>query len=255
MLPLALLCFRIILLCVHFLYSCFLWLISWRALLSQFWTPYKPLSFAAWQKFPSHVAVAFPSELVTAELLALFIGCCVENGVTELTLFDAEGKAKAMPDAALASHPNVLCFKPNFTRGIDVSNLGSRSLQAQNAPRSRGYSSRCHITLLSGVDAMQPLIDSLILPYSSSHPLCAPVVSPDQLQPTCSIKSEIFLSYLESSSSHPDLLLTVGPNHCLYGFPSWLLRTAELGHLVTPSTFSIKAALVRYASSEQRLGK
>lgn len=110
-----------------------------------------------------------------------------------------------------------------------------------------------HVSILSFEDAGKPVIEAAI----------ARSTQKEQEEPSDIFSSQHrlrkhIMATNKVCQSEPRLLLKVGQSLSLDGFPAWLLRLAEIGHVPSADEITVQNlqdALNKYATTEQRFGK
>lgn len=237
---------------LHVAYGLLVWLRTFSKEVRVWLKPPRLVDFTESDKLPAHVAFVLESRAASIDTVVCIVSHCATLGIHEVTMYDAEGAAKA-DHATLSAEldtdtrlGDVRCHVALGTRRREA--LGTRGGEAPTAPAARRHTT-VRVNLLSLEDGRANVAEAALDSPVYGEPA-------DIFAAQHRLRQRMFASH-GACQSEPQLLIKLGPTPALDGFPPWLLRVAELGHVeggrLTMQRFQV--ALWRYARTEQRFGK
>mmetsp|Transcript_29604 Transcript_29604/g.72141 ORF Transcript_29604/g.72141 Transcript_29604/m.72141 type:complete len:296 (-) Transcript_29604:307-1194(-) len=193
------------------------------------------------EKIPKSIGFAFDSSLVLTCEVARLLESCASHGIQEIFLFDMEGvlinNASHIADSAKRLHKGRVTFMlPGYSQ--------SREMLSDKKLKDSCLGKDTTIIIFSAKSA-KCYFESSVREYCSKQ-------WPHEHQRNFNVEGEQLLG----SNTPPQLVIAVGPNFSINGFPSWLVGSAELGHIKNMRDIrgKIRRILRVYDKSVQRCG-
>ncbi|XP_065183445.1 dehydrodolichyl diphosphate synthase complex subunit nus1-like [Sycon ciliatum] len=242
--------YTLVLRLIHFFLSIKVWFSSWsRWLRTRHFHGVKPGNVEDdkrhLNKLPLHIAFQLKEENIEYEDVASMVVWSAALGISYITVFDGEGELKRNQQQLLSTidRRKVELLGSDYSTRVKIS---LSMLPVQSAKTT----SVSHLRLASLEDGRSAVI-------SCARHVCASVA-----------KQQMSATQMDVSSVHniisggvdvpdPNLLVSCGPTHSLFGFLPWQIRLTEI--LTLPSHRNVKYGqllhlLHVYAGTEQRLG-